>query len=222
MASLSDIISALTHVRRGDPIEKVASSTRINAIIDALLYLLSGANIKLGRGGRKGQTLGTVTIDFDIRGGVRGGGGSNRVWNHSTESDGDSHVVVFIDGMVNNIVASNIGEDIQLRSGKNYIFAIASASGGDIQQVRIIVDQNLRKGRLLEAEGAPPAEVPVMIAMAVVSTVEGESTVEVTRLRYTNVVCTPVETRRKSRVPPGPGEEAFIRLYAWRVEDSNG
>lgn len=215
MASLSDIISALTHVRRGDPIEKVASSTRINAIIDALLYLLSGANIKLGRGGRKGQTLGTVTIDFDIRGGVRGGGGSNRVWNHSTESDGDSHVVVFIDGMVNNITLTNVGEPIKLKTGKNYLFAVAKARGAVIEQVTMEVDSNLKKGRLLEAKDAPPSEVPVLIAMAVVD----NDDITVTRLRFRNVICEPLESRRASRKPPGPGEEAFIRYYSWKVSD---
>ncbi len=214
MASLSDIVSALTPVRRGDPVEKVASSTRMNAIQDCLMFLLNGGNIKLGRGMRKGKTLGSITINVSEQRGGRGGG-SYRVWNYSTESVDGQHTIAFTDGMVSNILPTNIGTPITLKTGKNYLFAVAKASGAVIEQVTMVVDPDLKKGRLLEAKDAPPSEVPVLIAMAVVE----DDDVTVTRLRFRNVICEPLESRRASRKPPGPGEEAFIRYYSWKVSD---
>jgi hypothetical protein len=214
MAGIHDIISALTPVRRGDPVEKVASSARMNAIMEAILYLLRGENISLGRGFRKGSTMGKVTINLPSTRGGRGGG-TYRVWNYSTESNKGQFSITFRDGLVSNILPTNIGEKVALKRGKNYIFAVAKASGAVIDQVAIVVDSNLKRGRLVEAKSAPPSEVPVLIALAVV-TAEG---VTVTRLRFRNVICTPKETRRDSRKPPGPGEEAFTRYYAWSVSD---
>jgi hypothetical protein len=214
MGSFSDLFSALTPVRRGDPVEKVASSARINAIQELLLMLARGDNIKLGRGMRKGATIGSITIHGSESRGGRGGG-SYRVWNYSTESERGQFSITFRDGLVSNILPTNIGEKIALKRGKNYIFAVAKASGAVIDQVAMVVDSNLKRGRLVEAKGAPPSEVPVLIALAVVA----DDGVNVTRLRFRNVICTSKETRRDSRKPPGPGEEAFIRYFAWSVSD---
>jgi hypothetical protein len=213
MGSISDIIAALTPVRRGDDVTKVASSTRINAIQEAIFFLLKGENIKLGPGMRKGSTLGSVTIrGGDGRGGR--GGGSNRVWNYSTDSNEGRHTITFKDGLVNNVLAKNMGEKISLKSGKNYLFALGKASGGSIEQVVVIADTE-KRSRLIEAKNAPPGEVPVLIALAVV---DGEN-VSVTRLRFRNVICTPSETRRSGKKPASAGEEAFDRYYSWSISD---
>lgn len=216
MAGIGEFISELTRVNRGDRVESVASSARMNAIIDALLYLLRGDNIQLGRGFRKGSTMGVVKIN-GIQQPRRGGGGSYRVWNYSTEGKKGQFSITFDDGLVSNILPENIGEKIALKNGKNYIFAIAKASGAVIDRVSIVIDSNLSRGRLIEAKDTPPPLVPVLIALAKVD----KGGVTVTSLRFRNVLCRPTETRRSSRVPPSPGEEAFNRYYAWTVSDAD-
>lgn len=212
-SSPEQILAELTPVQRGQDVAEVASSSRINALQDAIRHIFSDQFIKTGMGLLKGHTTGQTTIRS--RGGGRGrGGGGYTVWNYSTESEKGRHSITFTDGLVNNILPKNVGEKVLLKTGKNFIFALGKASGGMIEQVAIISDTE-RRARLVEAKNAPPTEVPVLIALAVVE----DNAIAVTRLRFRNVVCTPLETRRASKKPASPGEEAFERYFAWRVSD---
>lgn len=214
--SPSDIIRVLTTIRPGVRIEDALTSERINALQDGVRYLMEGRNIEVGLGLRKARTLGKVKLRLGIQSG-RSGSGDARVWNNSATFGRSGPSIRFTDGLVNNVIHSNAGEPIRLNNGKNYLFAMASATGASIQTVKMEVDNGLAKGRLLAAKETPPAEIPILIALAVVDA--ETKLIEVTRLRYKNVVCTPVETLRESRRPPSPGEEPFIRYYAWKVED---
>jgi len=213
---IGDFIKGLTRVRRGEDIREVAKAERINALVDAVLYLLRGENIKFGPGFLVGSSLGKMKVNIRKSRG-RGGGGGYSVWNFSTTSEEGKFTIKFLDGLINNILCSNINEKIPLNSGNNYIFAEAVASESTIESVKLVVSNSPSKAKLVEAEESPPSKVPVLIAMAVIK----DESLRVTRMRYRNVVCTPIETRKKSKKPEGGGQEPFTRLYAWKVEDTS-
>jgi hypothetical protein len=215
MTTHEQLKQVLTPVKRGDPVNLVANSDRINALQDAVLYLMSGSWLSTGKGLRKGFSGGRISLRMgDVRAGR--GGGDYSVWNYSTDVREGRAAIMFHDGLVNNILASNADTWIGLKTGKNYLFAVAKGTGTGIESVQIISDPAMQRGRLIEAKNVPPADVPVFIALAEFK----DQTVNVRRVRYRNVIATPVETRRESRTPPGPGEEPFIRYYAWQVNDA--
>ncbi len=217
MSRISEVVSHLTKVERGDSVFEVASSKRINAIQDAIMFLLEGKHITHGQGIRIARRMGAVRISGAPGSKLRGGGAYS-VWNFSTTSSNGKHTITFRDGMVNNIAPDNLGEAIELKSGENFILARAKAKESYVETVTLEVASRMDEAILLTTKGAPPPTVPVMIAKV---TVDGESAAAV-RLRFRNVICTPTEVRREGKKITSPGEEPFDRYYAWQVSDPEG
>lgn len=216
MANIRDIRSIMRPVRRGQDIREIASASRINAIQDAITYILDGKWITVGTGMRRSYGAGGVHLNLNRQMPLRGGGGDYSVWNYVISGDDQNPSITFRDGLVNNILPSNSLQPVSLSNGMNYIFARATANGSTVQSVTLVKDSTMQAGELLERESVPPVTIPVFIATALVQ----NGSVSVQRLRYRNVICTPIETRREGKKPQEAGMEAFTRYYAWRVDDA--
>jgi hypothetical protein len=105
MASFDDLIKAMSPVKPGDHVCKVASANRINAIMEAIKMLIAGENVMEGPNIRKDSSSGKLILSADPSGGFGGKGTTIFPFKLSLISRPDNPAlwaVRIYDGKVNN------------------------------------------------------------------------------------------------------------------------
>ena len=198
----------IKEVGRDQPIE----ASHFNLILRALRYVYGRSTAIRNPYVRVKQNGSGMTFIPTARGG--GGRGSGcKHWRYSLVTDPENPSLThikFIDGLINNVAADNLGTDIaiDLEADDEYIVAEVSATEATVESFTIVTGEAATSLTLEETETSPPSSFKINLGV-----VKGGS---VYMFVCKNLQAVPVETRREASAAPY-GEEPFDRWYRWAV-----
>lgn len=117
MAKLPENLKLLTKVKRGDPVRAVASSGRMNAIMECIRALANGENFGVSEGIKKRASDGYVVFTIDpVRGGRGGATGKSPflVYASADNSDPPYPIIKVYPGKIAGIVPTLAGAKLDV------------------------------------------------------------------------------------------------------------
>lgn len=171
---------------------------------------LAGRDIVLGKGLRSPHGDGrAIVIEGSSAQATQGG--DCRQWVPTYTSVDGAPALLWRDGHINGVTATNIGQPIVYQTkGTFYILAKVTAGQGSVSAFEIVIGTD-NLAIYADSKGVPP---PVFYAL-LGTVLDGSVKMTVCH----NLAAYPRETRRTSKVPKSMGEEAFDRWYRWEVTE---
>ena len=185
-----------------------------SALNKALSYMdeiaqLAGRDIVLGKGLRSphGDSRALV-IESQSQAAQEG---DCRQWVPTYTSVDGAPALLWRDGHINGVTATNIGQPIVYQTkGTFYILAKVTAGQGSVSAFEIVIGTD-NLAIYADSKGVPPSVFHALLG----TIVEGRTKMTVCH----NLAAYPRETRRTSKAPENMGDEAFQRWYRWEVTE---
>jgi len=137
-------------------------------------------------------------------------GGSNQscqIWNLETKREDDTVYYRLLDGIINNITASNINEWVEVQSNGFLILSV-SCSGGSISSFELQFSTTMPEP-IDDAENIPPAEFDIFFARIS----NGQA---LARFKEPLSVI-PIVSRVDGVIPTQAGQRNFKNFYTWKI-----
>lgn len=132
-----------------------------------------------------------------------------RIWNMEFKSEGDSKFVRLVDGLINNMSASNIGEWVEIQENGFLILDISS-SAGSISEFSLAFS-NTPPDPIGDRESVPPSQFNLFLAK-----VSNFSAI----CKFTKALSVqPYLSRWVGATPSSPAENNFINYYTWKINE---
>lgn len=134
---------------------------------------------------------------------------SCRIWNLEFKSEGDQRFVRLIDGLINNISASNINEWVEIQDDGFLILSIAS-SGGSLSSFSLEFS-SVMPSPIGDSESLPPPQFDLFLAKVRSFSATSKFTKPLSIQPYLS--------RYIGKIPTVPAENNFTNFYTWQINE---
>lgn len=139
------------------------------------------------------------------------GGESCKIWNlQISRNENDSYFAILEDGLINNISASNIGDEVSITEN-GFLNLSVTANGAAVSSFVLEFSQQ-PPAAIPDSEGVPVSSFGILLAR-----VSGFAAIP---NFCRSISAIPIVSRIEEKVPEAPGQLNTTNFYTWKINES--